>query len=107
MLMVLGMFMYVHVMSFLMSVCSRFLCEFCFLYCDDIWWRVMYEVFSSWIFQLVFTSYQWGMTVMQFDNNNVLRCGEGKIRVRVLGWDAKMTKSNIYLFSGRHDLGFK
>ena len=61
-LMALGMF--VKVMSSLMSVmnhppflcslyggvvgyflCFIFLCEFCFLYCDDIWLGAVYEVF--------------------------------------------------------------
>ena len=27
--------------------CFSFLCEFCFLYCDDVWLRAVYEVFSS------------------------------------------------------------
>ena len=27
--------------------CFRCMCEFCFLYCDDVLLRVVYEVFSS------------------------------------------------------------
>ena len=33
--------------------CFRFLCEFCFLYGDDAWLRVVYEVFSSSILFLI------------------------------------------------------
>ena len=61
-LMDLGMCMFVNIMSLLMSVMStppfcvpcqcvwwcsevfwrfKFLCEFCFLYCDDVWLRVV------------------------------------------------------------------
>ena len=31
----------------------NFLCEFCFLYCDDVWLRAVYEVFSSLILFLM------------------------------------------------------
>ena len=66
-LMALGMFMFVKVMSSLISVmsplfvlsicayggvvgylwCFSFLCEFCFLYCDDVRLGAVCEVFSS------------------------------------------------------------
>ena len=63
-LIALGMFMFVKVMSSLISVmtpafpclCSlsvrmvvyfSILCEFCFLYCDDVRLSAVYEVFSS------------------------------------------------------------
>ena len=66
-LMALGMFLFVKVMSSLISVmspppwvcsvcayggvvgyfrCFRFLCEFCFLDCDDVWLGAVYEVFK-------------------------------------------------------------
>ena len=68
MLMPLGMFMFLKVMSSLISVmrpllvcapclrvwgvvgyfwCFSFLCEFCFLHCDDVRLGAVYEVFSS------------------------------------------------------------
>ena len=69
-LMTLGMFMFVKVMSSLMSVmspclfvfhvcayggvfwCFSFLCELCFFYCDDVWLGVVYEVFVM-LFMLI------------------------------------------------------